>query len=246
MSDRVINVSTQWGASIPVHIRAEKQGDEEVIGEVLRGDTYRIGSMTTAPVIAFDIGAHIGTFTLGLSARFPDAKIIAVEPHPRSFDLLRKNTEGNDNIHVINAAVSYERGNRLADGQTATGGGFMTTAEGWAARGEPSQYKLLDDEVRTVTFADLLDLAAGLYGHDGRIDLVKWDCEGGEVDAFRNMSDEEAGAIGDMVGEFHIEGGFRAFEKVFDARFPDHTLEGRRHEIEDGRHIGWFSARVKP
>lgn len=113
----------------------------------------------------------------------------------------------------------------------------MTTRERYEREGNKELYALLGD-VPTYTVEDLFEIA-GIES----VDLVKWDCEGGEIDAFRNMPDEVAGRIGNMVGEYHIAGGYRAFEEVARARFPHHVFEGRSHEIRDGRSIGWFRGR---
>ena len=57
--------------------------------------------------------------------------------------------------------------------------------------------RIVDDEVKLITVEELLkDLP--------HIDLAKWDCEGGEVDAFKNMSYQEAAKFRFMVGEYHI------------------------------------------
>jgi hypothetical protein len=38
-----------------------------------------------------DIGAHLGSFSVLCHEFWPDAKIVAIEPHPESFELLRRN-----------------------------------------------------------------------------------------------------------------------------------------------------------
>lgn len=229
-----------WGAEKAFAIRAEKEGDISVVNEVFECDTYKVAEMTTAPKIVFDIGGHIGTFTCALKSRFPDVRVWIIEPHPRSVELIRENVaEYGDAVTVIQGAVSYKRGDRLADGVRATGGGFMTTPDVFGGKPEDNQreYRLLEEPVTTYTIEELLELA-GVES----VDLVKWDCEGGEIDAFENMTDAAAARLGDFVGEFHYAGGYNGFREIAERRFPDYRFEGRQHEIDDKRHIGWFRA----
>lgn len=246
---RTHTVATPWGPSITLNIRTEKDGDLNVIGEVLQGDTYRIATMERAPTLVFDIGAHIGTFTNGIKSRFPDARVVAIEPNARSFELLKANTERfGESVICVHGAVSYARGTVLTDGIGATGGGFMTTREAFEAQAAGKTaadgfiYSIVDDDVSTYTLGDLLEIAEEAWGVMRVADLVKLDCEGGEVDLLQHASPDELDIIGDIVGEYHIEGGYRAFEEIAKAALPAHRFEGRPNEIADGRMIGWFRA----
>lgn len=244
MTDTHYTAHTPWGAEKVFTVRTEKEGDVAVIEEVFESDTYRIGEMKTAPTTVFDIGGHIGTFTCTLKTRFPDVRVWIIEPHPRSVDLIRKNVEEyGDSVTVIHGAISYTHGNRLADGHVATGGGFILSEDRFL-RKEPErtreQYHLLEEVVPTYTIEQLFEIA----GIDS-IDLTKWDCEGGEVDAFKNMTTESAERFRDMVGEYHGAGGFKSFEAMARNCFPDHTFETRKDDVPDNYPIGWFKATVK-
>lgn len=59
----------------------------------------------------FDIGANIGVYTL-LASEFPNAFVIAIEPHPSTFSLLKQNIELNarNNVMCLNIAVSDASG----------------------------------------------------------------------------------------------------------------------------------------
>lgn len=62
----------------------------------------------------FDIGANIGAYTL-LASEFPNAFVVALEPHPATFSLLKQNIELNarDNVFCLNIAVSDAEGSVL-------------------------------------------------------------------------------------------------------------------------------------
>ncbi len=60
-----------------------------------------------------DIGANVGTTTVNLLARMPEASGIAIEPHAGNFRLLRQNLLANDmfdRVKTFNAAVSDRDG----------------------------------------------------------------------------------------------------------------------------------------
>ena len=52
--------------------------------------------------IVLDVGANIGLFSISICKRFPQAKIIALEPHPANFRLLV------DNVHRAGCAGSVK------------------------------------------------------------------------------------------------------------------------------------------
>jgi len=54
-----------------------------------------------------DAGAFIGASTVFFKLRFPEAKIIAVEPEKTNYELLKKNTSSYDNIYNVNGGVWF-------------------------------------------------------------------------------------------------------------------------------------------
>src|SRR5579863_1289886 len=62
----------------------------------------------------FDIGANIGSYTL-ISSESPNACVVSIEPHPRTFALLKLNVELNarNNVLCLNLALSDEEGDVL-------------------------------------------------------------------------------------------------------------------------------------
>jgi FkbM family methyltransferase len=229
-------------------IRSERaQGDWDVINEVYVHDTYKIAEITVEPRIVLDIGAHIGSFTVLLKQRFPNAIVHCYEPHPRSFELLCQNTADLANVRCFNEAIGYLDGDIvLTDTPLATGGGFLLRRgtldelpEG-GVRINGHEYTFIDAPI-TITSVEtallrLGDISTGQeYPH---VDLAKWDCEGGEIDSFRHMSKEAARAFGRLVGEYHCPTQYAGFEFLARACFPKHTFESRDGHLD----IGWFRA----
>lgn len=57
------------------------------------------------PEIVIDAGANIGLFTVMIKNKFPNAKVISVEPDPDNFKLLQKNTAFYDNVFCLNSGL---------------------------------------------------------------------------------------------------------------------------------------------
>jgi FkbM family methyltransferase len=114
-------------------------------------------------MVALDIGAHIGYFSLLLSRLVgPTGKVHAFEPTPRTFELLMANIELNqcDNVRANNCAVGERCGAfHLVENTaySASGTNFMDEADGSTA---------------TVT-VDSLNLP--------QVDFIKIDTEGFEM-----------------------------------------------------------------
>lgn len=57
------------------------------------------------PGVIIDAGANIGASTVFFRKRYPGARIIAIEPEPSNFLLLKKNMEPYQNVVCINGAI---------------------------------------------------------------------------------------------------------------------------------------------
>ena len=120
--------------------------------------------------IIFDLGAHVGAFSCYAGLRWPDARIVAVEPVQGNVAMLRRNLIANNvtNVTVIEAAVAplrYESPGKVtifANMAQNSGGSSMFTG------GDPIVCK-------AVTLQSLFDE----YAPDG-LDLMKIDIEGAE------------------------------------------------------------------
>ncbi len=132
--------------------------------------------------VVVDIGAHIGRYTL-MAARYA-SKVIAVEPEPSNYSLLKANIElnGFSNVIVLPIALSSNRATEkfylATQGDTAR----SSLEEGWSTKKgfSPNQNAI---EVESETLDNLiarLDVTA--------IDLLKIDVEGHEVAVLKGAS----------------------------------------------------------
>lgn len=84
---------------------------EAIYKDIFIQKEYPFKTIVDSPVI-LDCGAHIGLATLYFKKLYPNARITAFEPNPRSFELLKLNIKQNNltNIKLINAAISNKEG----------------------------------------------------------------------------------------------------------------------------------------
>jgi len=98
--------------------------------------------LASTPGVILDIGGHHGLYAAEALRRYPDRKLIVVEPHPRWCELITKNLVGNGGLarsRVVNACLALDRSKRTlrfdpasswgATVQSCTGGGVAVEVE---------------------------------------------------------------------------------------------------------------------
>lgn len=147
-------------------------GDLAILYEVFAQCAYELDATELPPQsvrCVIDAGANIGFASLFLAARYPNARIFAVEPHPDNFALLRANTASEPRILPVAACLTGTPGQEV----------FITT-EG---RGSHFQMNRAGEGVR-VPGTTIEELIAE-HGFE-TIDLLKIDIEGAEREVFAN------------------------------------------------------------
>lgn len=83
-------------------------GDEPVLADV-KADAYDLRVIERTwerdDPIVFDIGAHIGLFSVWIKEVWPKATIYAFEASPENIPLLEQNLDGYDNVTIVPKAV---------------------------------------------------------------------------------------------------------------------------------------------
>ena len=136
-------------------------------------------AVSRAPRIIVDAGANIGLASIYFSNKFPDTKIIAIEPEQSNFELLERNAAPYDNITPVRGALWHEN----------TSVNLVDPALGkWAFR---TQARDSDEE----SFGEIVHEVQGMTvdtvmrEHDiDHIDVLKIDIEGAEREVFRDPS----------------------------------------------------------
>jgi FkbM family methyltransferase len=86
----------------PFFLRA-KTSDVSVFSQVFLRNEYDIEFDN--PKIVIDGGANVGLFAIWIKNKYPDAKIVCVEPDPENFAILQKNVAPYDGIYCANCGL---------------------------------------------------------------------------------------------------------------------------------------------
>ena len=121
-----------------------------------------------------DCGANIGASAVWFRRRYPQARIVAIEPAAGNLALLRRNAEGLG-IQVLEAAIGPEDGTGFLDGRTRSPLSHRVHADG---AGTP---------VPLVSLRTVLDAAEGAEPF-----ILKIDIEGSEKTLFGTGTDRLA------------------------------------------------------
>jgi len=139
------------------------------------------------PEIIVDAGANTGASTLYFRMRFPEARIIAVEPEISNFRLLCRNMEAYPGVKCINAAIWFR--------------------DGWLSLRNPSadHYAYQFDEiagsdtnVRSIALSTLMADAGA-----ETIDILKMDIEGAEYQILSHGNYEWLRRVRMLIIELH-------------------------------------------
>lgn len=127
------------------------------------------------PVI-IDAGAHIGLSTFYFKRLFPDSLIIALEPNPKSYALLKKNLEANQIHRVLPLNLALWPLNQIITFYSDP------SADSWWSNTR-TQLTSATSATHTQTFsAQTTTLKELTQGIGEKIDLLKLDVEGAEWD----------------------------------------------------------------
>jgi FkbM family methyltransferase len=159
----------------PVALR-EVGSDWQTLKEVLLTEVYRsvVSNVARCDTI-IDLGANIGLASLYLAARYPSARILAVEPNPSSFDLLMTNLRrliASGRCQTLKAAV-------WGSETILTGGSDSKDHFSTFATRRPKETERDYVEIPGVPIAKII-ADSGF----ARVDLMKVDIEGAEVELF--------------------------------------------------------------
>jgi amino acid adenylation domain-containing protein/FkbM family methyltransferase len=185
----------------------------------------RDGISLPPDAVVVDVGAHIGLFTLFVHERWPDARVVALEPLRRSCELLHVNValHGVD-ATVINCgaaraaarvpltcypmapALSSVTAGRDPAATSAILAGWMRDVAPAAAAAPLADVTQLDDAMlaREAVECEMRTLSAVLREmHLDRVDLLKIDVEGSELDVLLGIDEDTWGSIRRLVIELH-------------------------------------------
>lgn len=160
----------------------------QVYQDIFVNESHDINFITNEPLI-YDLGANVGMVTLYYKQKYPGATIKAYEPNPAVFGCLEQNIRNNNacNVEVFNEAISDNDG--FLDFYCDKGGQVSSFLK-------PGAFEAEKKRIASVKLKDLID------GESHRIDLIKMDIEGVEVDVLMHCG-ESLKKVDRLVIEYH-------------------------------------------
>jgi FkbM family methyltransferase len=121
--------------------------------------------------LIIDLGANVGYASAYFLSRYPESRVVAVEPSLENFHVLTQNLAPyGDRVHAINAAVWWRDEVLRPRDQVFVGREWGFSVEPGTNAGPP---------IRAVTMPELLAIYPGQ-----RVSILKIDIEGAELDLF--------------------------------------------------------------
>lgn len=159
--------------------------DAIVVKDTIIDDDYQVSTIKQPIKTIIDIGAGIGDFTLMVAKKFPQAKIFAFEPNPEQFFLLKENIKLNNvkNVKNYKIAVGTKKFYLLNL--------FSFNIHSSTVKTNESKKTIKVKGMRLDKFIN------------GKVDLIKIDCEGAEIDILKSISNNKMGLIEKIVIEYH-------------------------------------------
>jgi FkbM family methyltransferase len=180
----------------PVFIRATTT-DPFVYSEVLVRRVYDAALPATARFI-IDAGANIGLASVFFSDRYPEARIIAIEPSDKNMALLRKNVALYPNVHPKLAGLWPTSGPLRV---------MNPDSEAWAIQVQPCSKQESDFE--GITIPGILK-----EYQVNQIDLLKIDIEGSEWPLLFEGIPDWLAAVHFLIIELHHREKDSSFDEV--------------------------------
>lgn len=173
------------------NIRDNYPTDEIVVREVWEENVYHVDwSHFNRGGVVIDLGANIGSFSIYAAKKY-GAIVYAIEPEPHNIEALKNNIEINDlskNIHICPYAISNYKGVAIINDE----GGGSTIKDN----------DIVGAEVEVMPLNNFFDLY-----HINKVDVLKVDIEGAEVEAITGASKENLKKCRYITMEFDIRSG---------------------------------------
>lgn len=168
----------------------EEQSDPFIFEQVFSEQQYNFDHPAPGEVQwIIDAGANVGLAAIYFSMKFPNARIISIEPNKENFALLQKNTSGYKNVQCVNAALWYKQEKLDISNKEEKSAGYMMT---------PDHEENNTDLIQAVTVNQLLE-----EYNIPEISILKIDIEGSEKELFQYNSSDWINRCGCIITELH-------------------------------------------
>ena len=182
---------------LPNEFKFVNTPDADALVKEIFSDNYKIlttGLKFRPKDVIIDAGANEGVFSIWMSRLFPETRIIALEPVPRTFATLEENIRLNDckNIEVKNIGLgpNFKQSISMVTNKSGQSGG--STA---CCTFNPEGHEMVDVKLMPLD-------AVFEYFNIRHCELLKMDIEGMEYDVL--YASKELRRVTYFCGEFHM------------------------------------------
>lgn len=161
-----------------------ERSDLSILEEIFIDLEYHVD--IPPPKVIIDLGANVGVASISFALRWPDTRILAIEPNPPTYKRLVESTRSFPNITCVNCAV----------------GGHDGFVQFYSSSNHQSSSLRAGDlgaQICTVLQKTLRTVMR--EANVQTVDLLKFDIEGAEDELFLEL--DVLGAIRAFVGEVH-------------------------------------------
>lgn len=199
--------------------------DERILRDVIEQDCYSLRELRHYhPWIGsiIDVGGNIGAFSAFARSLWPEAVIVCAEPFQPNLELLRENLK-DKNVTIVDKAVV----GKVEDGGTV---GFQWPASHWRypSTRNPGDGKVNRNSQEKVASCSVIELLEFLP--EGQVDLMKLDCEGGEIEILESVKDDLV-HFEFLRGEWHGDTAPEVLKAMLE---PTHVFEFSRQYTNIG------------
>ena len=170
------------------------------------------GSLLPPAAIVADFGAHRGEFFSALKSEYPVSRAVLVEANPALAQTLKKRFGRESD--VVHAAVVGANNKEAVLFTRSTNPESSSIFEEWSAA-----YGIADQ-----VNVPAIDLSNVIRELGGRVDLLKFDIEGAEIDVLKEAPVSDLNSCGQLTVEFHERG------PLLTRRDVDHVCRRMRSE----------------
>ena len=184
----------------PIFLR-NNTTDITVFYQMFLAKSYHL-NYNVDPKIIVDCGANIGLSVAYFKNRFPNSKVIAIEPEFSNFEMLKINTKSYDEVFCINSGIWNKSTNLIIKNSDYGNWGFMV---------EEVDYKN-EYTVEAISINEIIS-----QFEIEQIDILKIDIEGSEKELFEKNFENWLKLTKVLIIELHDglrEGASKSFFKA--------------------------------
>ncbi|MFG1642952.1 FkbM family methyltransferase [Amycolatopsis sp. NPDC049252] len=215
---RYVELETGFGCYVP----QSTSGDTAEIGfihdEIFHGNCYLQGGITLGEdAVVVDAGANVGLFSLYVKTRYPNARVLAIEPMPATYAALEANLgrHGCLGVTPLRAALGARAEPEVVFTYFEDLPGNSTRYPDLKAEVGRLPGTAAEREYRERLFATVREVRMPVEplsdvlsrtGFTGPVDLLKIDVEGAEADVLAGIAETDWPRIRQVVLETQHDG----------------------------------------